>query len=394
MESTTIDLKTFRKEAAIWIKENCPTSIRRPVEKNDDYYMGGRNQDYATADQVLWYKRCYEKGWIAPHWEKKYGGGGLTVKHTSIIAEEMAKYGARLPLVGMGVFMIGPAILKFGREEQKMKYLNEITRGEIWWVQGYSEPGAGSDLVSLQTKAEDMGDHYLVNGQKIWTTFGDKGDWIFALVRTHPERSKYEGISFLLIDIASQGVSTRPIKLISGTSPFTETFFDNVKVPKENIVGTAGGGWSITKYLLTHERQMLAGVLGGIKSKPLSQTAAEKVGLTNGILSDTMLRSKIMNFEMDEALFDMTIERAVDEAKAGNDAGALSSIFKYLFSEQNKTRYELMMEMEGFDGLEWKDGQGALSSKFLRTKGNTIEGGTSEVMLNIISKRILGLPSS
>ncbi|MFT4565445.1 MAG: acyl-CoA dehydrogenase [Saprospiraceae bacterium] len=393
MTATEIDLITFRKEAAAWIKENCPSSIRKPIEKNEDFYMGGQNQEYATDDQVLWFNQCYERGWIAPHWDKKYGGGGLTLKHTSIIAEEMAKFGARLPLVGMGVFMIGPAILKFGSEEQKTKYLNEITRGDIWWVQGYSEPGAGSDLVALQTKAEDKGDHYLVNGQKIWTTFGDKGDWIFALVRTHPDRSKYEGISFLLIDMTSEGVSTRPIKLISGTSPFTETFFDNVKVPKQNVVGTAGVGWTITKFLLSHERQMLAGVLGGIKSTPLSQKAAEKAGLTNGILSNTMLRSKIMNFEMDEALFDMTIERAVDEAKAGNDAGALSSMFKYLHSEQNKTRYELLMEMEGFDGLEWKDEPSALPRKFLRAKGNTIEGGTSEVMLNIISKRILGLPN-
>jgi acyl-CoA dehydrogenase len=393
MTATEIDLITFRKEAAAWIKENCPSSIRKPIEKNEDFYMGGQNQEYATDDQVLWFNQCYERGWIAAHWDKKYGGGGLTLKHTSIIAEEMAKFGARLPLVGMGVFMIGPAILKFGSEEQKTKYLNEITRGDIWWVQGYSEPGAGSDLVALQTKAEDKGDHYLVNGQKIWTTFGDKGDWIFALVRTHPDRSKYEGISFLLIDMTSEGVSTRPIKLISGTSPFTETFFDNVKVPKQNVVGTAGVGWTITKFLLSHERQMLAGVLGGIKSTPLSQKAAEKAGLTNGILSNTMLRSKIMNFEMDEALFDMTIERAVDEAKAGNDAGALSSMFKYLHSEHNKTRYELLMEMEGFDGLEWKDEPSALPRKFLRANGNTIEGGTSEVMLNIISKRILGLPN-
>jgi len=263
--------------------------------------------------------------------------------------------------------------LKFGSEEQKMKYLNEITSGKIRWVQGYSEPGAGSDLAGLQTKAEDKGDHYLVNGQKVWTSFGDKGDWIFALVRTHPDRPKHHGISFLLIDMATEGVTTQPIKLISGSSPFAETFFDNVKVPKENLVGEEGGGWTIAKYLLTHERQMIGGVGGANKPTPLTQIAAEKVGLTNNILADTMMRSKIMNFEMNEALLEMTIERAIDEAKAGNDAGALSSLFKYVATEQNKTRYELKMEMEGFGSFEWKDEQ-------------------SEVMLNIISKRILQLP--
>lgn len=308
----------------------------------------------------------------------------------------MSKIGARAPLQSFGVSMLGPALLKFGSEEQKMKYLNEITSGKIRWVQGYSEPGAGSDLAGLQTKAEDKGDHYLVNGQKIWTSFGDKGDWIFALVRTHPDRPKHHGISFLLIDMATEGVSTRPIKLISGVSVFTETFFDNVKVPKENLVGTEGEGWTIAKYLLTHERQMIGGIGDAHKPTPLTQIAGEKVGLTNGILSDTLLRSKIMNFEMNEALLEMTIERAIDEAKAGNDAGALSSLFKYVATEQNKTRYELKMEMEGFDGLEWESEaskNGALPREFLRTKANTIEGGTSEVMLNIISKRILGLPS-
>ncbi|MCR9288571.1 MAG: acyl-CoA dehydrogenase family protein [Bacteroidetes bacterium] len=396
MIATKTDVKTFRGEVTTWLEENYPASLRQPISSYKDFFWGGRNQEDVTDDLKLWFNRCYEKGWVVPHWEKKYGGGGLTLKENTIIAEEMSKIGARAPLQSFGVSMLGPALLKFGSEEQKMKYLNEITSGKIRWVQGYSEPGAGSDLAGLQTKAEDKGDHYLVNGQKIWTSFGDKGDWIFALVRTHPDRPKHHGISFLLIDMATEGVSTRPIKLISGVSVFTETFFDNVKVPKENLVGTEGEGWTIAKYLLTHERQMIGGIGDAHKPTPLTQIAGEKVGLTNGILSDTLLRSKIMNFEMNEALLEMTIERAIDEAKAGNDAGALSSLFKYVATEQNKTRYELKMEMEGFDGLEWESEaskNGALPREFLRTKANTIEGGTSEVMLNIISKRILGLPS-
>lgn len=387
------DINVFRTEVAGWLKENYPESLSEPPKNYDDIFWGGQNQEGVSEDLLLWFNRCYEKGWVVPHWDKKYGGGGLTLKQTSIISEEMSRIGARPPINSMGVSMLGPALIKFGSEEQKMKYLNEITSGKVRWVQGYSEPGAGSDLAGIQTKAEDKGDHYLVNGQKIWTSFGDKGDWIFALVRTHPDRPKHHGISFLLIDMTSEGVSTRPIKLISGMSPFTETFFDNVKVPKENLLGTEGGGWTIAKYLLTQERQMIGGV-GEARSKTvLSILAKDKVGLSNDILSDTMLRSKIMNFEMDEALLDMTIERAIDEAKAGKDAGALSSLFKYLATEQNKARFELKMEMEGFDGLEWKSGPTALPRMFLRTKANTIEGGTSEVMLNIISKRILGLPS-
>lgn len=396
MIATKTDLKTFRKEVSTWLKENYPASLYEPPKSYEDVYWGGRNQEIVSNDLLLWFKRCYDKGWVVPHWEKKYGGGGLTLKESTIIAEEMSKIGARTPLESFGVSMLGPALLKFGSEEQKMKYLNEITSGKIRWVQGYSEPGAGSDLAGLQTKAEDKGDHYLVNGQKIWTSFGDKGDWIFALVRTHPDRPKHHGISFLLIDMATAGVSTRPIKLISGSSPFAETFFDNVKVPKENLVGTEGQGWTIAKYLLTHERQMIGGIGGANKPTPLTQIAAEKVGLHNGILSDTLLRSKILNFEMNEAMLEMTIERAIDEAKAGNDAGALSSLFKYVATEQNKTRHELKMEMEGFGGIEWESAaskNGALPRAFLRTKANTIEGGTSEVMLNIISKRILGLPS-
>lgn len=387
-----MELKSFRAEVSFWIEENYPTSLRGPVKDYSDLFWGGRNQEGVSPDLLKWFNSCYDKGWIVPHWEKKYGGGGLTLKHTTIIGEEMAKAGARPPINSMGVSMLGPALLKFGTEEQKLKYLNEITRGEVRWVQGYSEPGAGSDLAGLQTKAEDQGDHYLVNGQKIWTSFGDKGDWIFALVRTDPDLPKHHGIGFLLIDMTTEGVSVRPIKLISGMSPFAETFFDNVKVPKENLVGIEGQGWAITKYLLTHERQMIAGIGGAMKFEPLSTSAAELVGLHSGILSNSMLRSKILNFEMNEEILDMTIQRAVDEAKAGNDAGPLSSLFKYVATEQNKVRFELKMEMEGLDGIEWGEGPKALPREFLRTKGNTIEGGTSEVMLNIISKRILGLP--
>ncbi len=393
---TKTNLDVFRKEVRAWLEENCPESMRKPVKSPDDVYWGGRKGDFDSDDQKVWYERMLAKKWIVPYWEEKYGGGGLNSQETKIITEEMMRLSCRKPLFSFGISMLGPALLKFASDEQKMRFLPEIVQAKIRWCQGYSEPGAGSDLAGLQTKAEDKGDHYLVNGQKVWTSYADKSDWIFCLVRTDFDVPKHNGISFLLIDMASEGVSTRPIKLISGKSPFCETFLDNVKVPKENLIGELGQGWTIAKYLLTHERQMIGGIGETRKPRPLSAVAIKGVGLTHGILSDSSLRADVAKFEMDEAIFDMTIERAIDEAKAGNNSGALSSFFKYYGTELNKQRYELMLALNGYKGLAWEgesSNNGELARAFCRTKGNSIEGGTSEIQLNIISKRILGLPS-
>lgn len=386
----------FRIETRSWLEENCPESLRTQPGSSDDYYWGGRNGKYPTEDHKVWFERMYEKGWIAPHWDTKYGGGGLDRVYNKILTEEMTRLGCRKPIISFGISMLGPALLKFATEEQRVKYLNEITKGKIHWCQGYSEPGAGSDLAGLQMRAEDKGDHYLVNGQKVWTSYADKADWIFCLVRTNPDVPKHHGVSFLLIDMKTEGVSTQPIKLISGKSPFCETFMDNVKVPKANLIGEEGQGWTIAKYLLTHERQMIGGIGSTAKPTPVSTIAKDYVGLQNDILADSFLRSEVANFEMDEALFDITTERVIDEAKAGNNAGALSSFFKLYATELNKKRYELMLALKGSEGLVWgEDGskEGALAQQFCRTKGNSIEGGTSEIQLNIIAKRILGLPS-
>ena len=396
MVEATTDLKTFRAETRTWLEENCPASMREPVTRTEDWYWGGRAATFSSEDQKIWFERMHAKGWIVPYWDKKYGGGGLSMAHNKIITEEMTRLGCRKPIFSFGISMLGPALLKFANEGQKMRFLTEIVNGEIRWAQGYSEPGAGSDLAGLQTKAIDQGDHYLVSGQKVWTSYGDKGDWIFALVRTDQDAPKHQGVSFLLIDMKSEGVSTQPIKLISGKSPFTETFFDNVKVPKENLIGKEGQGWTIAKYLLTHERQMIGGIGETDAPTLLSHLAKEQIGLEGGKLQDASLRARIADFEVDEAIIDMTIERAIDEAKAGNNSGALSSFFKYYSTELNKQRYELMLEMGGFDGLAWEGSgydEGHLARLFCRTKGNSIEGGTSEIQLNIIAKRILGLPS-
>src|SRR4051812_5012724 len=254
------DLETFRAETRAWLEANCPAEMREPMRDESDACWGGRNPVFKNAAQKLWLERMAERGWTVPDWPTEYGGGGLSPADTKILRQEMARIGARNPLHSFGISMLGPALLKYGSEEQKKHYLPQIARGEIRWCQGYSEPGAGSDLASLQTKCEDKGDHWLVNGQKVWTSYADKADWIFCLVRTDPAAPKHQGISFLLFDMASPGVSTRPILLISGNSPFCETFFDDVKVAKDQLVGEVNKGWDVAKYLLGHEREMISGM--------------------------------------------------------------------------------------------------------------------------------------
>jgi acyl-CoA dehydrogenase len=278
----------------------------------------------------------------------------------------------------------------------KQQHLPPIIRGEIRWAQGYSEPNAGSDLASLQARAEDQGDHYLLNGSKVWTSYGDLGDWMFCLVRTDPDAPKHRGISLVLFDMATPGVSTKPIKLISGKSPFTETFFDNVRVEKDQVVGEVNDGWTVAKYLLTHEREMIGGSgLSRAGTASISQTAIKTIGTEGGRLRNTMLRADIARFEIDGRCLELTIERARDEVKAGVSLGAASSMFKYYGTELNMRRYELLMAIGGNSALVWEGGEsrdGYLPKAWLRTKGNSIEGGTSEIQLNIVAKRILGLP--
>jgi alkylation response protein AidB-like acyl-CoA dehydrogenase len=390
------DLTNFRMETRKWLEDNCPLSMREPTKDPSQLYWGGRNGEFSSDDQKLWFERMLEKKWIVPYWKVKYGGGGLSNEENNILNQEMGRLGCRKPHYNFGISMLGPAMLKFASEEQKLNYLPDIVQGKIRWCQGYSEPNAGSDLANLQTKAEDKGDYFLVTGSKVWTSYAEKADWIFCLVRTDSSSSKHTGISFLLIDMASEGVSTRPIKLISGKSPFCETFFDSVKVPKVNLVGTLNDGWTIAKYLLTHERQMIGGIGETDKKLHISDEAINVMSKNNGILSDTILRSKISEFEMNEEIFDLTIRRTMDEEKSGNNSGAASSFFKYYGTELNIQREELRLKINGFSSTEWNSKaseNGKQARYFCRTKGNSIEGGTHEVQLNIIAKRILGLPT-
>jgi acyl-CoA dehydrogenase len=384
------DLDTFRAETRAWLEANCPPEMREPMRDDDDACWGGRNFKFKNAAQKQWLDTMAAKGWTVPDWPKVYGGAGLSPAETKILKSEMAKLGCRNPLMSFGIWMLGPALLKFGTEEQKVHYLNQIARGEIRWCQGYSEPGSGSDLVSLQTYGEDMGDHWIVNGQKIWTSYADKADWIFCLVRTD-KSDKYKGISFLLFDMTTPGVTTKPILLISGNSPFCETFFDNVKVPKHQIVGELNRGWDVAKYLLGHEREMISG--GGLGEGMASIGAAHK----DVAALEPVLRADMAMFDVDTIAFRAHSERFMDELKTGKNHPAEPNAMKYIGTELNKRRHELIMAAGGSDALEWESRRskgGAKARGWLRTKANSIEGGTSEVMLNVVAKRILELPGA
>jgi alkylation response protein AidB-like acyl-CoA dehydrogenase len=392
------DLDQFRTETRAWLAENCPPEMRQPLKSEKDVCWGGRNYVPSSPAQKDWLDRMAARGWTVPDWPKAYGGGGLSPAETKVLREEMAAIRARNPLNSFGISMLGPALLKYGTEEQKLEHLTKIARGEIRWCQGYSEPNAGSDLAGLATSAEDAGDHYVINGQKIWTSYADEADWIFCLVRTSRE-SKQGGISFVLFDMASEGVSTKPILLISGSSPFCETFFDNVKVPKANRVHDENKGWDVAKYLLGHEREMISGMgLGGSGENPLVAGAIATVGVGHdGRLADPLLRAAIAVFEVRAKAFGAMSERFIDELKAGRAHPAQPSMMKYYGTELNKTRHELMMTAGGSDALEWESDAsrgGAAARSWLRTKANSIEGGTSEIQLNIIAKRILELPGA
>jgi alkylation response protein AidB-like acyl-CoA dehydrogenase len=384
-------LETFRAEARDWILANLPTGLR------------GRNAMEYQANPALtkepdyqaWRKVMADKGWGAPTWPKDYGGGGLSRAEARVLDEEMARIGAFNSIAGMGTMMFGPTLLEYGNAEQKARHIPPIVRGEIRWCQGFSEPGAGSDLASLQTRADDKGDHFLVNGQKIWTSGANHADWCFCLVRTDTTR-KHEGISFVLIDMRSPGVETRPIQLISGNSPFCETFFTDVKVPKENLVGPLNGGWTIAKRLLEHERQGIGSRPAGV-TPDLAAMAKRYIGTDEaGQVADGELRARIARHQMSARAFSLTLARAAAEAKAGAGPNAAVSILKNAGSDVSQERLELALEVMGLQGLGWEgeaftDSELEIVRTWLASKAYSIYGGSQEIQNNIIAKRVLGL---
>jgi alkylation response protein AidB-like acyl-CoA dehydrogenase len=388
---------TFREETRRWLVANAPAAIYAPPRTADELCWGGKKTRYPD-DVKRWLEVMAGRGWTAPTWPREYGGGGLSAAEAKILAEEMAKLRLRPPLTGFGLSMIGPLLLHEGSEELKRTHLPPIVRGEIRWCQGYSEPGAGSDLASLQTKALRDGDDFVVNGQKIWTSYGDKADWMFILVRTDFEEAKHSGITFLLMDMETPGVTPRPIRLISGASPFCEVFLSDVRVPVRNVVGRVNGGWRLAKALLGHERTMIADAFKERDdARRLVELARRYVGEANGRVADPVIRDRIAQVEMDQACLDLTLARARDGAKAGHRPGPESSIFKLYGTELNQRRRSLMVEILGPQALGWEgpgfeDDELRVTRDWLRSRGNSIEGGTSEIQLNIIAKRVLGLP--
>jgi alkylation response protein AidB-like acyl-CoA dehydrogenase len=392
------DLDAFRAETRAWLEANCPPSMRTPMPE-DEIAWGGRNAKFKNPDSKVWLDRMAECGWTAPTWPKQYGGGGLSRAEAKVLDEELRRIKARPALYSFGLWMLGPVLLEYANDAQKAEHLPKIVRGEIRWCQGYSEPGAGSDLASLRTKAEDKGDHFLINGQKVWTSYADQADWIFCLVRTDTTK-KHEGISFVLFDMKWPGVEARPIKLISGSSPFCETFFTDVKVPKANLVGKLNGGWDIAKRLLQYERQNISasgfGSLGGGAGLELEDIAKRYVGEEDGKLADADLRGRIAAHRMEAKAFALTVRRVEQEAKAGGGVGPAASILKYVAAKINQERCELLVEAMGNRALGWEGegfskGELQATRAWLRSKGNSIEGGTSEINLNVVAKRVLGL---
>ncbi len=398
-EEHVTSLDAFRTESRQWLLANCPASMRTPMP-DDEVPWGGRRAEFRNPDAKLWLDRMVERGWTAPSWPREYGGGGLSTEQAQVLAEEMRALGCRAPLFSFGLTMLGPVLLEFGNEAQRREHLPRIVRGEIRWCQGYSEPGAGSDLASLSTRAVPEGEDFIINGHKIWTSYAHYADWIFCLVRTDPTAKKHEGISFVLIDMASPGVRAQPIRLISGYSVFCETFFEDVRVPQANLVGEPNKGWTIAKRLLEHERKSLASFSDRHRersARSLREVALQGVGAVDGRIADPVLRDRIAAYEIDDTAFQLTRRRLADEASADGRPGPASALMKLCATELNKRRMELMVASAGTQALGW-EGEGfnpdeiRETREWLRSKANSIEGGTSEIQLNIIAKRVLGLP--
>ena len=392
------DLGEFRGQARAWLAANFPVSLRGafPADGPEDH----------QGDRETWRRAMADKGWGVPTWPAAYGGGGLTRTQAGVLAEEMAQAGAYNPIGGMGVIMFGPTLLEYGTEAQKHEHIPPIVRGELRWCQGFSEPGAGSDLASLQTRAEDKGDHFVVNGQKIWTSGAQTADWCFCLVRTDASK-KHEGISFVLIDMRQPGVEARPIRLINDTTPFCETFFTEARAERDNLVGPLNGGWSIAKRLLQHEREGISGASGASASGPyamagpsLQDMAKTYAGVdATGRLADPDLRRRLTEHLMEAQAFALTGRRAALEARSNTGPSAASSVLKNVGSKVRIERAELAVEALGHQGLGWtgagfEDFETAIPKAMLRSKAGAIAGGSWEVQLNIIAKRILGLPEA
>lgn len=392
------DTENFRAETRAWLEANCPASMRQPITQ-EQIVWGGSQVKFGNEDQRLWFERMRDRGWFAPGWPAEFGGGGLSPRQARIVEEEMLSLGCRQPQFNLGVWMLGPVLLEIGTEEQKREHLPPMMEGRARWCQGFSEPNAGSDLASLKTSARiDANGDFIVNGSKIWTSYGDAADWMYALVRTDPSVRKQEGISFVLIDMKSPGITVKPIELISGKSSFCEVFFDEVRVPARQLVGPLNGGWTVAKKLLQHERAAMSKFSeGAAPSHDALVVALPYLLDEDGALIEPVWRDRLASLLMDSHAFSLTHQRVKEEAMARRDVSGPSSIMKLIQTEQEVAKYELLMQLMGQRGLSWEgdDFSGDehdICRLWLLSKTYIISGGSSEIQLNIIAKRVLGLP--
>jgi len=398
MPGSTESLDTFRAETRAWLLANCPASMRTQAAEADDVW-GGRRAVFTQPDAQLWLQRMVERGWTAPSWPRRFGGADLDQQHERVLEEELKSLGCRVALKSLGIWLLGPALLEFGTEEQKQRFLPGMARGETRWCQGYSEPAAGSDLAGLQTRAVRDGDHYVINGQKVWTSHADKADYCFCLVRTDSDAAKRDGISFVLFDMQTPGVTVRPITLISGASPFCEMFLDDVRVPIANRIGPENGGWTVAKAVLGHERALISKMRDARpeQDESLPDIAKRHIGIVNGRIADAVLRDRIAQAEIDFECNRAMLRRAQAAAEAGLAPGPETLTFKLNGTEVSQRIKALKLQMLGPQALGW-EGPGfdsdalRLTREWLRSRGNSIEGGSSEIQLNIIAKQALGLP--
>jgi len=394
----TQEEKAFREELRGFLRDHLPAELR-------DKVLNGKH--LKKEDFLRWHRILHQRGWVAPHWPVEHGGTGWSPVQRHIFAEEIAEAGAP-PVIAFGPTMCGPVIIRFGDERQKSYFLPRILSGEHFWCQGFSEPGAGSDLASLRTRAERDGDHYVINGQKTWTTAAQFADWIFVLARTDPTaKKKQEGISFLLVDMKTPGITVRPIVTLDGGAEINETFFDNVRVPVENLVGEENKGWTCAKFLLGNERIGIARIgLYKREIKRLKRIAAAEPGDTGPLIASPRFRDKIAEIEIDLMALEMTNLRLIASLRDGRQPKAEPSILKIKASEIQQRIAELMMEAvgpyaapfqpealeEGWNGEPiGPDYASALAPTYFNARKVSIFGGSNEIQKNIVAKATLGL---
>ena len=391
-------LEDFRTETRTWLEQNCPDGAKGAGQTP----LGSKSIEL-EPDVRTWLDRMAKKGWTVPTWPVEYGGAALNNEEYKILIEELNRVGARTPLTGRGVNYIGPTILEFGTNEQKARWLPICARGDGAWAMGYSEPGAGSDLASLATKAVKEGDNYIINGRKTWTSDAVDCDYIFVLVRTSPDKPKHEGISLVLVDMHQQGVTVNPIALISGASPFCETLFEDAIVPVTDLIGGVDRGWTVGKRLLQFERSTHAGINisgsqgGRTEESQLPELVAYYSGKVDGRIADVSIRTWLTQHEMNTHAQQITQRRAIAELQS-RAPGFTSSAVKLTNALNIQDGDELLMTAMGNSAYHWdtdsgaSEGEVAAVKKWLYQKSLTIAGGTKEVQLNIIAKRVLGLP--